>query len=201
MPNANDTVVADDAELENIEATLAALRERANALTLEATKLEKFVKAARGSRDVTKEAAAARALTLPEQIEVELRRQIMTTEALARAIGAPAASVVEALKSVRRRVADIGTQEQARWTWRLVEGQATTEEVRVLVERLITDQPMTFQDLVRATGLREGLIQGALVDIRRVRQEILDLGTKHRARWFLPIHARPAYLGPKRRKE
>jgi hypothetical protein len=52
---------------------------------------------------------------------------------------------------------------------------------------------------VIATGIRGGLVQGALVEIRRSGIEIHNFGTKARARYFvMPPNPLDARLAPKK---
>lgn len=182
-------------ELEAHQAVLSSLREQVE-------ELEKKLRMARGTGDVTAEAAAAahRPATLEEQVEGLLRREIMTTAEVARTLSVPASRVLEVIRKSRARVANLGSPDQARWTWR-VGDKATTAEIHALVERLISDSPMTFREICQASGVREGLVQGALIEIRRARTDILNLGTQSKGRWFIPTKARPAHLAAKGRKE
>lgn len=190
-------------ELENVEATLAAARERAVALAKEVDELEQKFRIARGTeRDVEAPPPAPKPkpLTLVGRIEEQLRRQIMTTGQLAKALGESEERVFTAIRTVRPKVVNLGSPERARWSWR-VGSDVPAPELRALIERLLMDQPMSFRDIIQATGAREGLIQGALVDIRRARTDIYDLGTPSRARWFILMGARNAHLEPRRSKE
>ena len=140
-----------------------------------------------------------KAATLAEQIEQHLRRRIMTTPELSRAVGVPVDEVTAQLKTMRGKVTNLGTPSHARWSWR-VGSDATPQELRSLIERLIQFQPMEFRELVHATGARDGLVQGHLVEIRKT-NDVLDFGTPGRARWFLmPGKVRNARL-KKRSKE
>lgn len=187
------------ADLEHTKASIASLSEQVN-------ELEAKVRLARGTGNVAGEAATAvaeakpSAATLVEQVEVLLRQQIMTTDELARAVGQPRDRVLAALKSVRAKVHNLGAPDRARWSWRLG-NEARPADLRALVERLISHAPMEFRDLVTATGAREGLIQGHLVEIRKTKP-VVDLGTPGRARWFLmPEGARDARLERHRKKQ
>lgn len=179
--------------------------------------LKKSVRLAKGTKDVGQEAAEAlrqarqgaepvtpvsvvetKPLTLAEQIEQILRREFMTTEQLSRAVGASVSKVSEALKSARPKVINLGSVDRPRWSWR-VGSTAKPSELRNLIERLISYEPMEFRQIVNATGAREGLVQGHMVEIRKARKDVYDMGTPGRARWFiLPETARPAHLERKR---
>ncbi len=199
LNNENDKKSESDytGEFEATAAVLSSLREQVE-------ELEKKLRLARGTGDVWVEATAAVAslppATVEELVERLLRRDIMTTAALSRAIGVPVTRVQEAIRQKRPQVHNLGSPDQARWSWRIGD-KASTAEVNALVERLISDSPMTFREICQASGVREGLVQGALVEIRRARKDILNLGTPNRGRWFIPAHARPAHLPPKNRKE
>lgn len=179
-------------EIESAAAVLSSLREQVD-------ELEKKLRMARGTGDFAPMRAETQP-TLDEQIEQLLRHEILTTTAIAKVLGVPVGKVTEFLKKKRSQVANLGSPDQARWSWRIGD-KATTKEIYDLVERLITDSPMSFREVVSASGVRDGLVQGALIEIRRARTDILNLGTQARGRWFIPARAKPAHLTPKARKE
>lgn len=182
------------------------LEERVKALRKEAEELEKKVKLAKGTGDVQEQAqeavrlaTATRPATLVEQIETHLRQKFMSPEELSRAIGVSTDKVVAAVKTVKTKVHNLGTRDRPRWTWKL-DNAAEPKDLRALVERLISYAPMEFRQIVEATGVRDGLIQGHMVEIRKL-HDVFDMGTPGRARWFMmPPNARNARLQVKKRK-
>lgn len=193
-----------DKNMEGVEATINTLQEQID-------ELKSRLRLARGTDDLTKAAAEAarnaaavtplpRPLTLEEQIEAHLRRQIMTTAQLSKALGVPADQVLASVKRVRSKVHNLGTPDLAKWTWR-IGNDAPPAELRALVERLISFMPLEFREIVTATGARDGLVQGHLVELRKVKNVVdLGAGSSSKARWFLmPENARDARL-PRRGK-
>lgn len=179
-------------EFETTGAVLSSLREQID-------ELEKKLRMARGTGDVTAQAETAakrQPTTIEEQVERLLRHEILTTSAISKALAIPVGKVTEILKRKRPQIANLGSPDQARWSWRIGD-KSTTKEIYDLVERLISDSPMSFREIVSASGVRDGLVQGALIEIRRARTDILNLGTQARGRWFIPAKARPAHLTPK----
>ena len=204
-------------ELEHVQATLAETKERADLLRAEVAALEERLRIARGTGELEKEAREAREIaaaaqlpppvparaptpikpSLAQLIEMVLKTRVATTEDLSRETGFAKERVLAEIKKLRRSIADVGSAERARWTWRLG-NDVPPQELRALVERLITCQPMEFRELLAATGSRPGLIQGHLIELRKVR-EVVDLGSPGRARWFIvPPGARDARIQPRR---
>lgn len=181
----------------DVETALAEMRSTLARQQEEIERLRKQVKLARGTSDVKDKAAealaATKALTPGQAVEAQLRANIMTTDDLSKATGYTREEVLGIIKANRPKIHNLGTPDRGRWSWR-IGSDAPPQELRALVERLITFAPMEFRELVTATGAREGLIQGHLVELRRAKP-VVDLGTPGRARWFLmPARARDASL-------
>jgi hypothetical protein len=142
------------------------------------------------------------------KINAELHAHVRTTEELAKAIGESVEKTKGWIKANRARVADIGTPAQAKWVWRMGD-QTSTKDLQAMVQRIITETPMTTAELVAVTGARMGRVNGVLVEIQRAVDAegkplvpIFNTGTKFRARWYiLPAHAERANLPPKRAKK
>ena len=158
--------------------------------------LKRQLRVARGTADVTRE--AAQVVTLAQRVEQLLRQEIMTLDQLARELEVPAGKVVAVLREHKASVHNVGSEDRPRWTWKIGD-QTPTRELTALVLRLITDQPMTTAELVQATGARASRVGGSIVEIQRSGAKVLDLGTGVRSRWFvLSAHARDARLPPKK---
>ena len=175
-------------DIEHVEATLSTLQEQVE-------QLRKQVALARGTREVV---PATQPQTLAQRVERELREHIMSLDQLVHKLEAPAGKVAAVLKEHRPQLHNVGTEDRARWTWKI--GDATsTKELRTLVERLIEDQPLTTAELVQATGARAGRVGGAIVEIQRSGANVLDLGIGGKGRWFVvSAKARDARLKPKK---
>lgn len=140
---------------------------------------------ARGTSDVTAQAAEARRLTIVEQAELALRVSPRSIVELADAIGRAVGPVAAALRDLKTsgKVYNVGTEERPRWTW-VVGDHSTPDELHAAVERLISERPMTHEEIVAATGARANRINGVLVRLRDAKR-VYNLGTANRARWFL----------------
>ena len=71
------------------------------------------------------------------------------------------------------------------WLW-VIGDKTTTRELNDHVARLITYTPMTFAQLLAATGARRGRVSGALVEVQKTRSDWKNLGDERTYRWFLP---------------
>jgi hypothetical protein len=145
---------------------------------------------ARGTGDVTAQAAQATRATAPaptpaELVEQALRREPMTSQQIARATGLATARVSDAIRKVRPNLFNIGTETDPMWCW-IIGDAASTDKLNAYVAQLITIRPMTFRELKAATGARDGRVSAAIVRLQQNKSaNIVDLGTGGRARWFL----------------
>lgn len=196
-----------------LESALAELAERAQRqaaalerVTARAEELEQRL--ARGTADhtadlltaewspiPTKVTPAKRAPTPPPapardlraELEAALRARPSSLTELARTLHVPVNHVVIALRGLRKagRVYNVGTAEAPRWTW-VVGDDGPMPELAATVEALIRDRPMTFAELLAATGARRGRVSGVIVALQRGGAAIENRGDPRRARWFLP---------------
>lgn len=156
---------------------------------------------ARGTKDMhplVKEETAA--LPLSGRILEALGHGPLTSSALAKQLSEGLPKVQAETRTLRnaKKITNAGTEAAPRWNLKLDEKKATSKEIQTSVMRLITGTPMSFAELVIATGIRGGLVQGALVEIRRSGIEIHNFGTKARARYFvMPPNTLDARLAPK----
>lgn len=187
MRNKNENKNEIDPEIENAAATLSALREQIDALAA------RLVTGARGTRDVTREAAVAQApalktppapATLPERVEQLLRERVASLEEISRALGVPAGRASITLRAFGRQVHNVGSEDRPRWTW-VIGDDGPTPELVALCERLLRERPMVTAELVAATGARTKRVDGALVQLQRRRVGLRNLGGRNRARWFV----------------
>lgn len=170
------------ADREHIEATLSVLREQVS-------ELERKIDA-RGTGDHREEAAAALARVelekrapLPARIEVALRARSQSIADLARELGDPVGRVAAAVRTLGRKVHNVGSSDAPRWTW-VAGDEIATSELYALVERLLREQPMYTHEIVAATGARQNRINGVLVRLQRDRRGVVNLGSRVKARWF-----------------
>lgn len=185
-----------------IEASAAMSAKRSAELEVEARKeredLERALKLARGTGDVREQAAAAVAMvkgngkgkvTLQTQIEQALRGEHapMSMTALAKEIGVGVGKVAACMRELKRKgcVYNLGTEDHPCWIW-VVGDKTATRELNDHVARLITYTPMTFAQLLAATGARRGRVSGALVEVQKTRSDWKNLGDDRTYRWFLP---------------
>lgn len=174
-----------EAELDRLTRAQAAAAERIEKIRAE-------LNLARGTDDVTDAARAAVAATPPlaERVERALRSGIWSLADLCHEVKAPPGPVGKALKRAReaRQVFNVGSEDRPRWTW--IPGDAVeTQELYAHIERLITDRPFWFAELLDATGARRGRVSGAIVSFQHAGRKVMNLGTEARARWFMPLRA------------
>ncbi len=203
-------------DIDTIIANIHIVREQAKELEAQAEDLEKRLNLARGTGDVTAKAAIAaqmdaanpappppamprtrtaqgtfastrRPASNRQRVEQALKGQSLNTAQVAKAAGLSVGKVSQVLRELRadHRVANVGSEDFPKWTLRIGDG-TPTRELAVEVRRLISDQPMSMQELVDATGAKMSRISGVIVEVQRtVGERILNLGTARRARWLL----------------
>lgn len=164
---------------------------------VEREQLERALKLARGTGDVQTEAAAAVATiaapkSLAEKIEAVLRGPDapLTFGALCKAVGSTAGRCSTCMRELRKanKVYNLGTEDHPRWIW-IVGDETSTPDLNAHVARLVTLLPMTFSQLMAATGARRGRVSGAIVQLQRnpeTRRRLQNLGDSRVFVWFLP---------------
>jgi len=185
----------------DLQSALAAIRDQAEQAETDARRVrldvERAIKLARGTRDVTAEAAAVARAPLAERVEAALRVGPMSLVELADAVGDSGAAVQKELRRMRaarcptrstdapdaRMVYNHGTEYDPRWSW-VVGDQTPTAELSAAVEKMITTRPYTFAELTAATGARRGRLSGVLVKFQRDERDIVnENGTDRQYRW------------------
>jgi predicted Rossmann fold nucleotide-binding protein DprA/Smf involved in DNA uptake len=147
---------------------------------------------ARGTADVTRAAVVARlegALetaprTLAEKIEAALRDRPRTMMELALDTGATPKRVSNALRDLRGKAANVGSDTHPVWTW-IIGDETTAAELSAQVLALVSLRPFTLQELVSATGARRNRISGALVRLVEAGR-VENHGSATVARWYAP---------------
>lgn len=175
---------------DEIEANLSIVREQTKELDAAIKELEDRLRLVRGTRDVTEEAKAARPVGRPRkpttQVVHALHGASMNVAQVAKATGLSVGKAAEAVKAMRteKKVANMGSEDFPLWTMRIGDN-TSAPELNVEVKRLITERPMTMQELLDITGARLSRISGALIALQRTENQLLNLGTQRRAKWFL----------------
>lgn len=110
----------------------------------------------------------------------------MSVTQIARITGISVGKVADELKNLRKqeRVANMGSVDSPLWTLRMGD-HTSTRELTAEVKRLIMEKPMSTHELIEVTGARLSRVSGALVHLQRTEQQLLNLGTARRAKWFL----------------
>lgn len=64
----------------------------------------------------------------------------------------------------------------------------TTADLMVAIRHLITERPLSFQDILEATGARDNRVNGAITAIQREGHRVVDVapGGTRKALWFIP---------------
>lgn len=199
-------------EIEQMAATLAVAREQARELEKVVESMEQRLQVARGTGDVSEAAQRAREQEKPEKpekpvdlrgrVENALRRESLSPAQLSRATGESLEPINEMLKMLRQKdhIYNVGSQEYPMWTYRIGD-ETSTPELTKVVKRLISERPMTTRELVDATGARLSRISGAVVSLLRDKEhQVLNMGHKRVARWFLVSDKAQAKLDQPKRK-
>lgn len=173
-----------------IEAELDRLTREQAAAAARIDEIRAELQLARGTGDVTDAARAAVAAPPPlaERVEHALRTGIYSLAELCQEVKSPPGPVGKVLKHARaaRQVYNVGSEDRPRWTW-IIGDAVETQELYAHVERLITDRPFTFAELLDATGARRGRISGAIVSFQHAGRKVMNLGSESKARWFMPL--------------
>jgi glutaredoxin 2 len=67
--------------------------------------------------------------------------------------------------------------------------EGPTPELMQVVQRMLTERAMTFQELLDATGARANRIKGVIMRLQRDGVRVVNLGTEAKALWFCPSEA------------
>lgn len=189
------------ASLEHLEASLA---QTARAIE----ELKARAGLARGTREVTLKVGVqeAKIETLEERIAAVLGKASLDVRKLAKTLREPEADVRVAMKKLAGggQVANVGSVERPIWTWRLGDKTSTTD-LNQAVMRLISERPMTTEELAQVTGARYARVGGSIVSIQQnpeFKERILDLGSGHGGVWFLlPVEPKYAALEPRHKRK
>lgn len=142
---------------------------------------------ARGTGDVTAQAAAAAAPELPlrERVEVLVRQRPHSVQEIARSLGEPAGPIGDAIKNMKSNLYNAGSATDPQWFW-IVGDDVPATELNAAVDALISTGPRTLVELMAATGARQGRVSGAIVQMRRRADStrVVNLGNDARAKWF-----------------
>lgn len=200
-----DTATEDTSKnIETITNNLHIVKEQTKELEDMIHRLEDQLKHARGTGDVQEQARAAVAVaevkpvikTPPihrprkadskSEVAKALRGNSFNTAQTAKATGLSLGKVSEAIRALRqeRRVANVGSEDFPKWTLRIGD-DTSTSELNAEIKRLIMDRPMTTQELIETTGARLARVSGALIALQRTENQLLNLGSQRRAKWFL----------------
>lgn len=165
---------------------------RLQSLKKEAAELEKQL--ARGTGDVSEQARTARrprvggdmSASLSERIEAALRTKPHSLDELARELKESAGKIAAAVKPMRNRLFNAGTETDPAWFW-IVGDHASATEINNAVRALVHYRPMSFTELRAATGARQGRVSGAIVAMQRdPKSRISNIDDNPlRARWFV----------------
>lgn len=200
-------------DIATIAQNLNIVKEHTKELETMITGLEQRLRVARGTRDLTRQVRTAQQTPMPRvrrtadpkgHVAQVLHGNSYNIPQIAKATGMTTNRIHDAIRELRaeRKIANVGTEDFPRWTYRIGD-TANSQELNAEVRRLISDRPMTTQELVDVTGCRLSRVSGALVGLQRAStddspEQLLNLGTPRRAKWFLVTDkAQPARLSPK----
>ena len=182
-PNIVDVEVLRRRELEEYQAQLATLTE----------KLSKAL--ARG----TDQGMVPLVLPLADRAHSYLTNHSADLRGLAKALETDPEEMEGVLHALAKegRIANVGLVQSPRWS-AIVGDSVSTQDLNVLVLRLISERPMTVKELAAATGARLGRVGGAIVAAQRTAAVIDVEPTQRAGRYYVvPADARDARLPAK----
>lgn len=142
----------------------------------------------RSKRDTVQVPSAPKAYNLRAEVEAALRTRPMTVTELSAHLGEKAngkdISEMIVVLNGEKRLWNTGSSEVPRWVW-ILGDQAPAGELRTMVHALLQERPITFGELLTATGARETRVYGILANLRRQGKPLVHLGEKTRGKWFL----------------
>lgn len=165
--------------LASLEATARDLEARVHALTEQLC-------LARGTRDIVPPPPAEEPTEAPlaDRLEATLRAAPSSIEDLAAALHAPTGRITAALRPLRKRLWNAGTDVAPKWF--LPPGpDASPEEFLAAVRALISLQPHSTAELQRATGTVGKRVWHALVKLGDADgSRLVRYGDPRRPKWF-----------------
>lgn len=197
MPTTRNAITKQD----DLQTLLTLAQERAAKAVADAQAaredLERAVKLARGTgNDLAAEAAKAVAAAKPQTLKERMIATLLgadvpfTFGALCKAVDAKPGSVVNCMRELKREhaVYNLGTEDHPRWIG-VIGDKTSTAELNAWVRRLVELAPLSFAQLLAATGARRGRVSGAIVQLQRnpqTRKLLQNLGDDRTYVWFLP---------------
>jgi hypothetical protein len=181
--NKNLASITSNISLQDAAARLETLRQ-------EQAQLEQQVRLARGTREgmapIAGGTLADRVLaSLADRVLASLAERPRSIDELARDLGTPSGRIAAAIKPMRGKLSNVGTEALPAW-FPIVGDEAPTEVINAAVTALVRFKPMRFAELMAATGARQGRVSGAIVALQRdPKARIVNLDTPARARWFI----------------
>ncbi len=198
----NATMSAIEAQLEQLAAEQAASAERI-------AKLHDDLRLARGTGNVTAEAAEAanRArqeaaapappavvgdpqplASLSARMLKAMSERVMSLDELVLDTGGSAGRVSQILKTLRasRQVYNLGAEDRPRYV-HVIGDETDTSTLAAVVEAIVRERPTTLQEIVEATRANRNRISGVLAKMTKREQDpVINFGAEGRAKWFIP---------------
>lgn len=139
---------------------------------------------ARGTRDVTLQAMKALVDTLDARMELALKRESLTSLQLQKTLRATAEELQEALTRCKAQLLNVGSDVTPVWMWRPGTSRA---EVLAVVQRLLSERPMTTKEMVELLGVKITEIHRVMgiLKAKYPRDRLQNMGTSLVPRWFL----------------
>ncbi len=138
-------------------------------------------------------------LDVRQKIELALTTESLDTARLAKAVGETQDRVSKVLTALKAEdlVYNVGYEDSAIWTWKVGDAVDTPTLIRV-VKKLLSERPMGLRDVIRATGVKESRVSGAIVEVQRMcRVEDLSGGGHAKKYFVVGEHWRDVSLAPK----
>lgn len=135
-------------------------------------------------------------MTLAQRIEALLRARPRSISDLAAELKMPAQRIADAMKPLRPRLWNAGTDDAPRWFW-IVGDDADAATFAAAVEALVRERPVSTGELCAATGTAGSKrVWHALVKLRdKPGTRLVRIGDPKRPTWFwLPETASIARL-------
>lgn len=113
-------------------------------------------------------------VTLRDRIQNALMSETLTTAKLSKALGEPVDVVSREIAAAKGegKVMNVAFDDDPHWTWRPGD-DISTQDLKKLVRRLLSERPMWIKDLVHVTGARASRVDGVLTELKRT-EKVVD---------------------------
>ena len=138
-----------------------------------------------------------RELTLADRIEIAIRKESLSAQQIAKAVGEPLDKIQKELRALVKtgqiiNVWGLATDAKATWHWAVDSKSAPNTARRELIKQLLMERPMSHSEIRAATGATDAQTQDDIVEIRR-KEVVWKMNHKghNNLYWIPPDRAEP----------